>query len=119
MISGGPTARLSPFLEVVDTAPGLFRKSEMGIVVPADDAGHVWGASRVGALGAYCDSISMALGHLIWQLREPAGQRRRHDWASLVVDESSNFSRAPSVALGWSQDPESVNVAAVSWRHID
>lgn len=50
MISGGATARLSPFLKVVDTAPGLFRKSEMGIVVPADDAGHVWGESRVGAL---------------------------------------------------------------------
>lgn len=29
---------------------GAGRKSEMGIVVPADDASHVWGASRVGAL---------------------------------------------------------------------
>lgn len=81
VISGGRTARLSPFLEVLDTAAGPFRKSGMGIVVPAEHAGHVWGASREWCIGAYGDSISVPLGHLIWQLRKPAGLRRRRDWA--------------------------------------
>lgn len=52
----------------------------MGNVVPADEAGHVWGA----CIGAYGDSIPVPLGHLIWQLREPAGLHRRRDWASTL-----------------------------------
>lgn len=100
------TARLlssycvSPFLQVLATAAGPFRKSRMGNVVPADDAGHVWGASRVGCIGAYGDSISMTLGHLIWQLREPAGLRRRRDWASPSVDEASKFFGLQVLLLG-------------------
>lgn len=91
VISGARRHAKAHVLKVLDTAAGSFRKSGIGIVVPADDAGHVWRARRVGCIGAHDESINVSLGHLIWQLREPVGLRRRRDWARLSVDEASKF----------------------------
>lgn len=115
---GASTARLSPFLQVLNTAVDHFRKSAKGYLWFLQMMSVMCGGVQSWCIGAYGDSIPVPLGHLIWQLREPAGLRRRRDWASFSVDEARTFSGS-KCARWWSQDPEDVNVAAVSWRHID
>lgn len=80
VISGAGRHAKAHVLKVLHTAGGSFRKSGIGIVVPADDAGHVESAQSW-CIGAHDESINVSLGHLIWQLREPVGLRRRRDWA--------------------------------------
>ena len=50
--------------------------------------------------GGYSGGYGGSCVHLIWQLREPAGLRRRRDWASFSVDEALEIFRAPSVLGG-------------------